>query len=163
MVIDVNGISKPNDLCIFTHIFNQPFVVVISNSSTTLFVMLKFTCEGLHLKKLVDAIGAGNIVKAGMWKLYHLELNFAIKEKIWYRERKRSSFSISWQVTCSTANDAPLSGGSNNTTLFFHSFWRKADAWSINWSFLCGNSIINNSFDMPKFGVRQRRAEVAES
>ncbi|XP_074613125.1 uncharacterized protein LOC141873143 isoform X1 [Acropora palmata] len=36
----------------------------VNVSSTTLFVMLKFTCEGLHLKKLVDAIGAGNIVKA---------------------------------------------------------------------------------------------------
>lgn len=91
----VIGIFKPHDWCIFIHIFNQPFVVVISNSSSTLFVMLKFTCEGLHLKKLVDAIGAGNIVKAGTWKLYHLGLNFAMKEKIWYRERKRSSFSVS--------------------------------------------------------------------
>ena len=62
---------KPHDWCIFIHIFNRLFVVVISNSSSTLFVMLKFTCEGLHLKKLVDAIGAGNIVKAGTWKLYH--------------------------------------------------------------------------------------------
>ena len=38
-------------------------------SSSTVFLMLQFTCQGQHLKKLVAGIGASNIIKAGEFGL----------------------------------------------------------------------------------------------
>jgi len=35
-------------------------------SSSTVFLVLKFACQGQHLKKLVAGLGASNIIKAGM-------------------------------------------------------------------------------------------------
>lgn len=36
----------------------------VNASSSTVFMMLQFTCQGLHLKKLVDGLGVSNIIKA---------------------------------------------------------------------------------------------------
>ena len=35
-------------------------------SSSTVFLVLKFACQGQHLNKLVAGLGASNIIKAGM-------------------------------------------------------------------------------------------------
>lgn len=50
-------------------------------SSSTVFLVLKFACQGQHLKKLVAGLGASNIIKAGMSFRFVRLLYLVTKEK----------------------------------------------------------------------------------
>ena len=52
-----------NSLPRSSSLFMSMFIVF---SSSAVFIALKFTCQGQHLKKLVSRLGASRIIKAGL-------------------------------------------------------------------------------------------------